>query len=72
MSRRTVSTDAELDQALCEIEGFFDVPQCLGQRKPMRLVPSLRQLQTSKTKPTQRLIPNNITVAEYPPSSGSS
>lgn len=26
MSRRTVSTDAELDQALCEIEGFFDVP----------------------------------------------
>lgn len=30
MSRRTVSTDAELDQVLCEIEGFFDVPPVPG------------------------------------------
>ena len=33
MSRRTVSTDAELDQALCEIEGFFDVPPVPGSKE---------------------------------------
>jgi len=33
MSRRTVSTDAELDQALCEIEGFFDVSPVPGSNE---------------------------------------
>ena len=33
MSRRTVSTDAELDQALCEIEGFFDTPPVPGSKE---------------------------------------
>lgn len=33
MSRRTVSTDAELDQALFEIEGFFDAPPVPGSKE---------------------------------------
>lgn len=33
MSRRTVSTDAELNQALCEIEGFFDTPPETGSKE---------------------------------------
>ena len=33
MSRRTVSTDAELGQALYEIEGFFDAPPVPGSKE---------------------------------------
>ena len=33
MSRRTVSTDAELDQALCKIEEFFDAPPVPGSKE---------------------------------------
>jgi HTH-type transcriptional regulator/antitoxin HigA len=33
MSHRTVSTDAELDQALFEIEGFFEAPPVPGSNE---------------------------------------
>ena len=33
MSRRTVSTDTELDQALIEIEIFFDAPPVPGSKE---------------------------------------
>lgn len=33
MSRRTVRTDAELDKALFEIEGFFDAPPVPGSKE---------------------------------------